>query len=406
MNMTTIPNLSNLAHPVRRTAEIGDLMMSGDEDDENDSKEELGRGDTHDWKNLTWDDIQVLVAECVEKDLVGSVGLLIAYLKKMATISLIGENEKTLSCKWEQVHLLMGNFQFPFSDLTCHPYLLLEGRRMNRPIETKMGRAARFNDKYRENGLLKDSPEGKGLSSMFTEAWQGPGSGLLGKHYRIYKRNRLLPKAMSKLWSTEQPTDEDEEVAAIGYACRRSSEDILNTVISQKRFILEAIEDYPTIFSELSDDFKSDLEIQMIAGSNGYAPAAIASLRSMLIMTGAEPTYLQKIVRYFVKEFGPSVETLNLTDAQAIDKAVTALAAANPKDKTVQELAQELSAYINKPGGQLQKRDLEEYQEFMETESLSHSFSKRRKDQIASLIGYFGYAKVKRMELLSHQIHF
>lgn len=129
----------------------------------------------------------------------------------------------------------------------------------------------------------------------------------------------------------------------------------------------------------------------MIAGLNGYAPAAIASLRSMLIMTGAERTRLQKIVRYFVTEFGPSVEKLDLTNAQAIDKAVTALAAANPKDEMVQELAQELSAYINKPGGQLQKRDLiEEYQEFMETESSAYSASKRRKDQIYSLIGYFG----------------
>ena len=209
---------------------------------------------------------------------------------------------------------------------------------------------------------------------------------------------------MSKLWSTEQPSDEDKDIAAIGYACRKSAEDILNVVISQRRFALEAIKDYPTIFSELSDDLKSDPEVQMISGLNGYAPAAISSLRSMLIMTGAEPTRLQKIVRYFVKEFGPSVETLNLTDAQAIDKAATALAAANPKDDTVQELAQELSAYINKPGGQLQKRDLEEYQNFMETESSAYPVVKSRNDQINSLISYFGYAKVQKMELLTHRM--
>ena len=405
--MSTVPNLSNLAHPMRRTAEIGDLAdLSDDEDDSKEDYFELGRGDTYDWTNLTWDGIEVLVAECVEKDLVGSVGLLIAYLRKMATMSLIDENENTLSCKWEQVHLLLGNVRFPFSSLTCHPHLLSEGRSGSRKQrEIKKGNAGRFHDEYRKNGLLQDSPEGKGLSSLFTEAWQGPQSGLFGKHYSIYKRNRLLPQVMSKLWSTKQPSDEDEAVAAIGYACRRSSEDILNMVISQKRFVLEAIEDYPTIFSELSSDLQSDPEVQIIAGLNGHAPAAIASLRSMLIMTGAEPTRLQSIVRYFVSEFGPSVEKMDLTDAQAMDKAVSSLAAANPKDKEVQELAQDLSTYLNKPGGQLQKRDLEEYQNFME-EISPEMGSERRKVQIDRLIGYFGYDKVNKMQLFTHAIHF
>lgn len=404
--MSTVPNLSNLAHPVRRTAEIGAIAELPDDDDdseEDDSK--LGRGDTHDWANLSWNELDPLVAQThewppssVNHVLVGSVGLLVAYLKNMKRMSSFNESANTILCKWEQVHVLLGNATFPFSDGNLYSS---DGACTEYGRHKKRATARRFFQAYQRKRFYEESPEGPGLESTWASRdW-------ISKHYKKYKRSRIIPLAMGKLLSNESRNERLEREQGLLYACRKSAEDILNIVISQKRFVLDAIEDYVTIFSELPNDLQSDPEVQMKCGLRGHAPAAIASLRSMLIMTGAEPTRLQSIVRYFVTEFGPSVETLDLTDAQAIDKAVAALAAANLEDATVQELAHDLSAYLHKPGGQLRKRDLQDFVEDDGPYSPAIERRKRRKEsQINSLIGYFGYAKVKKMQLFTHAIHF
>lgn len=423
--MTSIPNLSNL-----RSSEV-----STDDEDY-----WLGWEESYNqWEGFSWNQLQNMLVE-ESKDWVGSVGLLVAILKHVAednvdieslSQSLAESAQDGLNWhyhpnwqKWEWMNVALGNTNFKYngfdgSGSQSRSHIATQKRTLSEDAHLA----------YKEMGLNVRHPlEGLGLNNVNSMGHNAFRTEYFDHYLKRYFGTMSAVGAISKLgvsWLTKLESypllDRQVFIKSRHYAKQKTARYILDEVVlKQKRFVLEALMDYPTLFTTLPNALMNDPEVQMEAGLRGVPEAAIAALRSMLLVIGLEkptPGLVQRLHAYFLKkengDSGPSVKEYTFSYANGLFKAAVSLARANPKNNDVQRMADDLVSFLNQPGGEIQKYDEELYKrDFGELESDSESDDsilpkgKRHKNSIASLAGYFGEAKVQEMQLRQHTVRF
>ena len=425
--MTSIPNLSNL-----RSSEVS---RNDDED------YWLGWEESYNqWEGFSWNQLQNMLVE-ESKDWVGSVGLLVAILKHVAeddvdieslSQSLAESAQDGLNWhyhpnwqKWEWMNVALGNTNFKYNGFDGSGSQSRSHIATQKRILSEDAHLA-----YNEMGLNVRHPlEGPGLNNVNSMGHNA----FRTKYFDHYLRrflatmqgfqgiSRLSVSMLTRLESYSL-LDRKFFIKSRHYAKQKTARYILDEVVlKQKRFVLEALMDYPTLFTTLPNALMNDPEVQMEAGLRGVPEAAIAALRSMLLVIGLEkptPGLVQRLHAYFLKkengDSGPSVKGYTFSYANGLFKAAVSLARANPKNNDVQRLAEDLASFLNQPGGVIQKHDENLYKRDFESQNESDDESddsilpksKRHKSSIACLVGYFGDAKVQEMQLPQHTVRF
>lgn len=370
-------------------------------------------GDAQRWGNISMTGLERLPP--------GSVAALVAALNRVAYMG------DASVYAWDVVAVLMGDIRVTW----------LDTHRRDRAIDSRSEHEVNnLWEKTNQGYGLGDFVPTKNLVSFYTKSyWVRP----VGVEDSLRGRFGFAGKSSGEMLE-----------ASLRHGRRQAARYLLKgVVLTQPRFVLAAINDgYPSLYLAASSNVQGHSDVQMAAGVRGVAPAAVAALRSLLLATGAEePGLIRRFVSYMTSNAPVKLQALtSITVSDALEEAAAALARGNKENEQVQELAQRLSGFLNRPEGKLRERDLKNFlaeaglqePDFGwdanqhrhaqaklddardsasnkagmertlaledEGEGALEPGSKRHKKATDSLVSYFGRAKVERMQLFVHAV--